>query len=173
MTTLGERQTTREYRDSSMSTQQISNLLWAAYGINRVEDGKRTVPSARNKQEFDIYLVDKNGIFIYLADSNSLVRVDSGDYRQHMGKQEFAGEASLVLVYVADYSRMGNISSDDKDFYSAADCGFISQNVYLFAASEGLGTVVLGYIDRGTMSTILKLNENQKIIFSQPVGFVK
>ncbi|PKP05239.1 MAG: nitroreductase [Bacteroidetes bacterium HGW-Bacteroidetes-6] len=173
MTTLNERQSIRDFKDTAMSLQQISNLLWAAYGINRAEASKRTAPSARNKQEFDLYVVDKNGIYIYQADSNQLWLVAKGDFRQNMGKQDFTGVASLTLVFVADYSRMGNISDQEKDFYSAADCGFISQNVYLFAASEGLATVVLGFIDREKMALILHLSDTQKIIFSQPVGFMK
>ncbi len=171
MKVLDERQSQRDFIDSAMSSQQISDLLWAAYGINRPESGKRTAPSAMNKQEFDIYLADKNGIYVWTADSNNLQLVVAGDYRGKMGKQGFVAKASLVLVFVADYDRMGKMSDEEKDFYSAADCGYISQNVYLYAASAGLSTVVLGYIDREKMKELLKLGENQHVIFSQPVGY--
>lgn len=171
MKALNERASSRDFIDSSLTPKQTSSLLWAAFGINRKESGKRTAPTAMNCQEFDIYLADKNGIYVYQPDSNMLKLVVSGDFRLEMGKQAFVKKASLVLIFVADYSKMKNMSQEDKDFYSAADCGFISQNVYLFSASESLSTVVLGWIDREKMSQRLKLNETQKIIFSQPVGF--
>ena len=97
----------------------------------------------------------------------------TGDYRAAMGKQNFVKEAAGVMVFVADYSKMGKMSDEDKDFYSAADCGYISQNVYLFAASQGLSTVVLGWIDREEMHKLLQLEMHQKIIFSQAIGYPK
>ncbi|MPL98039.1 hypothetical protein SDC9_44237 [bioreactor metagenome] len=171
MDALNERRSGREFADSAMSDQLISNLLWAAYGINRPETGKRTAPSARNMQEFDIYVVMKSGAYLWKSDSNNLELIQSGDLRRDMGKQDFAGEASLVLVFVADYSTMGDMELSKKDMYSAVDCGYISQNVYLFAASENLNTVVLGSIDREHIVSVLGLSESQKVIFTQPVGF--
>lgn len=170
MDALTLRKSHRAFLDSAMSLQQISNLLYAAYGINR-SDGKRTAPSAMNGQEFDVFVVNKEGAWLWMADSNKLLLVVSGDIRAEMGKQHFVGDASLILVYVADYRKMNRLSTEEQDFYSAADCGYISQNVYLFSASENLATVVLGYIDRKKIAALLKLDKQQHVIFTQPVGF--
>lgn len=171
MDALNERISGREFLDSAMSEQQISNLLWAAYGINRSESGKRTAPSARNMQEFDIYLSLKKGIYCWKSDSNQLELIKEGDFRGRIGRQAFVASASLVLIFVADYDRMGEMEDVKKDFYSAADCGYISQNVYLFAASENLSTVVLGSVERDSVGLLLGLKESQKMVFAQPVGF--
>jgi hypothetical protein len=173
METLKSRKTDRDFSDKNLNDQLLADLLWAAYGINRPESGKRTAPSAVDWQETVLYVCLQNGVFTYNAKDNTLDPVLIGDYRSKMGIQTFAGEAAVVLVYVADYAKMGDASREDKDFYSAVDVGYISQNVYLFSASEGLSTVALGYIDREKMSGILKLNKDQKIILSQCVGYPK
>ncbi|HOL67631.1 MAG TPA: nitroreductase family protein, partial [bacterium] len=96
-----------------------------------------------------------------------------GDLRASFGRQPFVKTAPVVLAYVADYSKMGRASQTDKDFYSAVDTGFISQNVYLFCASAGLNTVVLGIVDRNALSQALSLKPEQKVILTQPVGYPK
>lgn len=171
MDALSLRQTQRDFNESSLELQQISDLLWAAYGINRPENGKRTAPSAMNKQEFDVYVILKLGAFLYIPEDLFLLPIAKGDLRKHMGKQDFIANAAVVLVYVADYKRMGKMSDEDKVFYSAVDCGYISQNVYLFCASQGLKTVVLGYIDREQIANYLLLNENQHVILTQAIGY--
>jgi D-serine deaminase-like pyridoxal phosphate-dependent protein len=152
----------------------LSNLLWAACGINRPESGKRTAPTAMNDQEIDIYVCLKSGTYVYDAKNNVLKAICEGDKRSDMGKQNFLGDASVVLAYVVDYSKMSLVlSKADKEFYSATDVGYISQNVYLYSASENLATVVLGWIDRDKISKTLLLNKNQKALLSQCVGFPK
>jgi SagB-type dehydrogenase family enzyme len=173
MEALNERKTGRDYSDKKLSEQMLSDLLWAAFGINRPTEGKRTAPSAVNWQETTLYVCLTTGIYTYNAKENSLDPVISGDNRAKMGIQTFAGEAAVVLVYVADYTKMGDASKEDKDIYSAMDVGYISQNVYLYCASEGLSTVALGYIDKEKMAEVLKLNKDQKIILSQCVGYPK
>ncbi|MDX9932440.1 MAG: SagB/ThcOx family dehydrogenase [Bacteroidales bacterium] len=173
MDVLSERHSGREFLDSAMSDQQISNLLWAAYGVNRSESGKRTAPSARNMQEFDIYVALKKGLYRWNSANNQLEPIKSGDFRGRIGRQTFVASASLVLIFVADYDRMGKMEEASKEFYSAADCGYISQNVYLFAASENLSTVVLGSVERESVAQLLGLKTTQKIVFAQPVGFSK
>jgi SagB-type dehydrogenase family enzyme len=172
MKALNERKSTRSFENKMLSDQQLSNLLWAAFGINRSAEGKRTAPSAMNKQEIDIYVVLEKGIYIYNAEKNFLTPVASGDFRKVMGKQDFVATAPVVLVFVADYDKMSG-EEKDKNFYGAVDTGYISQNVYLFCASENLGTVVLGYIDRDAMAPVLKLKSNQKVVLSQGIGFPK
>lgn len=173
MDALKNRQTQRDFGDKEMSTQQISNLLWAACGINRPENGKRTAPSAVNWQEIDIYISMKEGAYLYHPVDNTLVKIINGDVRADMAKQAFASKAQLCLIFVADYNKMKFAGEDNRDFYSATDTGFISQNVYLYCASEGLATVVLGYINRDKIKEVLKLSKDQKVILSQCVGYPK
>lgn len=150
----------------------FSDLLWAAFGINRPELGKRTAPSAVNWQEIDIYVAMPKGIYLYNAKKDTLEPLVSHDIRPLCNMQPAALTAP-VLLYVADYLKMGRAQTDMKDFYSAADTGFISQNVYLFCASEGLATVVMGAIDRDRLSKEMNLRPEQKVILVQPVGYPK
>ncbi|MCK9612893.1 MAG: SagB/ThcOx family dehydrogenase [Bacteroidales bacterium] len=174
MEALNGRQTARSFSTQKLSMQQLSDLLWAAFGINRPESGKRTAPSAVNWQETTIYVCLEEGIYIYDAKKNELIAQIVGDSRKNMGIQGFTADAAVVLAFVADYSKMGDATpKDKKDFYSAVDVGFISQNVYLYCSSEDMSTVVLGAIDRDKISDVLKLNENQKVILTQCVGFPK
>lgn len=171
MDALNERCSQRDFDEKrEISEQTLSNLLWAANGVNRQESGKRTAPSAVNWQEIDIYVSLKKGTYKYIAVGHSLLRINEEDYRDDMGKQTFTAIAPLNLVFVADYSKM-NGGSNTKEFYAATDCGFVSQNVYLFCASEGLATVVLGYIDRDKIQKALELNKDQHVVLSQTIGY--
>jgi len=170
MQALSQRKTSREFSTKELPDQVLSNMLWAAFGINR-PDGKRTAPSAMNMQETDIYVATAKGLYLYDAKANSLVPVLKEDIRAKTGGQPFVATAPVNLVYVADLSKMGRASDEDKAFYSATDTGFISQNVYLFCASEGLATVVRGYVDRGPLAKAMNLRPDQKIILAQTVGY--
>jgi SagB-type dehydrogenase family enzyme len=170
MQALKERKTNRSIKEGTLTDQQLSNLLWAAFGVNRA-DGKRTAPSAMNDQECEIYVALKKGLYLYNAPKHMLIPLLSEDVRAKMGKQEFTASAAVMLVYVADFDKMGDSSDDDIKFYSTIDVGYISQNVYLYCASENLATVALGWIDKDSMATILKLKPGQKIVLSQCVGF--
>ena len=172
MQALAERQSTREFSTQQLSPQVLSNLLWAAFGVNR-PDGKRTAPSAINMQEIDIYVATAEGVYLYDAKANLLRPVAAGDLRGVTGMQGFVKTAPLNLVYVADAARMGTGSEADKTFYSGLDTGFIAQNVYLFCASEGLVTVVRGMIDRPGLVKALNLRPEQRPIVAQTVGYPK
>jgi SagB-type dehydrogenase family enzyme len=171
MEVLSDRKSTREFSKKEIPLQVLSDILWAAWGVNRPESGKRTAPSAVNWQEIDIYVASAKGLYVYDAFDHSLKQVLSEDIRGVTGMQDFVKDAPVNLIFVADYSRMGNRPQKDKDFYSAADAGFISQNVYLFCASEGLGTVVRGAVDRDKLAKKMKLLSEQKIILAQSVGY--
>jgi SagB-type dehydrogenase family enzyme len=173
MEALENRQSGREYSEKMLPQQVMSNLLWAAFGINRPEEGKRTAPSAMNRQEIDIYVALKEGLFLYDAEKHVLKPVLSDDIRALTGKQDFVSVAPVNLVYVADYSRMGDASDEVKVMYSAANAGFISENVYLFCASEGLVTVVRGYVDKEELGKAMKLVPEQHVVFAQTVGYPK
>jgi SagB-type dehydrogenase family enzyme len=173
MQALKLRQSTRSFDVKKIPVQELSNLLWAAYGFNRPEAGRRTVPSAMNWQEYTIYVVLEEGIYVYDAKSNCLSQYASGDFRSQCGAQDFVKTAPLNLLYVADFSKAGKASEDDKKLYIPADCGFIAQNVYLYCASQGLGVVVRGMVDRTKLAETLKLKPEQKVILSQTVGYSK
>jgi len=172
MQALNERKSSREFSADKLSPQVLSNLLWAAFGVNRA-DGRRTAPSASNRQVIDIYAVTADGVYLYNAKANRLEAVLSEDLRAATGTQPYVADAALDLVYVADYSKMSNGSDAEKNFLAAADTGFIGQNVYLFCASEGLATVVRASVNREALAKALKLRPEQKITLSQTVGYPK
>jgi SagB-type dehydrogenase family enzyme len=171
MQVLKERKTSREFGSEKLSPQILSNLLWAAFGINRPE-GKRTAPSAMNWQEIDIYVATADGLFVYDAKANRLEPVLAQDIRAATGTQSFVASAPLNLVYVADLAKTSG-STSDTELYTSADAGFIAQNVYLFCASEGLATVVRGSVDRAALAKVMKLRPEQKIVLAQTVGYPK
>jgi nitroreductase len=169
MQVLKDRKTTRDFAPDKLPQQLLSNLLWAAFGVNR-PDGRRTAPSAMNWQEISVYVAMSDGLFLYDANDNRLQPVLAQDVRSATGTQSFVATAPLNLVYVADLSKAG--SGPDTEMFVAADAGFISQNVYLFCASENLATVVRGSIDRAALAKTMRLHPQQKIILAQSVGYL-
>ena len=173
MEVLRDRKSSRAFSSQELTPQVLSNLLWAAFGVNRPESGKRTAPSAVDWQEIDIYVAKADGLYLFDAKEHALKLVMAEDIRALTGTQPFVREAPVNLVFVADFSKMGRAKEADKAFYSAADTGFISQNVYLYCASEGLATVVRGLVDREALAKKMGLQPDQKIILAQTVGFPK
>jgi SagB-type dehydrogenase family enzyme len=173
MQSLQARKSSRDFSTKKLPVEVISNLLWAAYGINRPESGRRTAPSAVNWQEVDVYVAMADGLYLYNAKEHVLKPVIKQDIRELTGKQTFVKDAPVNLIYVADYSRMGGGNAEERNSYSAADTAFIAQNVYLYCASEGLATVVRGSIDRDALAKAMQLRDNQKIVLSQTVGYPK
>lgn len=170
MQALKERKSSRSFSSEPIPPQVMSDLLWAAFGVNR-EDGRRTAPSAMNWQEIDIYLATESGLFLYNPRSHAITRLSRHDMREKTGTQSFVREAPVNLVYVADLSKVRRASGEDRDLWIGADCGFIAQNVYLFCASQGLRCVVRGSIDKEVLSKAMHLRRDQKIILSQTVGY--
>jgi SagB-type dehydrogenase family enzyme len=154
-----------------LSDQLISNLLWSANGVNR-EDGKRTAPSASNCQEIDIYLFTKTAIYFYDAVNNTLILKKEGDFRTQAGRNDFFANAPIALAFVGNFDKMAKYDAEAQAFYSATDVGFVSQNVYLFCASENLSTVVCGNIDREAIKTLLEIT-NGKVLLTHPVGYAE
>lgn len=173
MQALKMRQSSREFSADTIPLPVLSNLLWAACGVNRAESGKRTAPSAMNRQEIDVYAATAQGLFRYDSKTHSLQQLLTEDIRAKTGEQPFVKDAQVNLIYVADYAKMSRGSDEDKTLYSAADAGFISQNVYLFCASEGLATVVRGSVDRVELGKAMNLSADQKIILAQSIGYPK
>ena len=171
---LKDRKTTREYSTKNLPEQTISNLLWAAWGINRPDSGKRTAPSAVNWQETDLYVSTPQGTYLYDPKGNALIPVLPGDNRALTYTQvERFKDAPFDLVYVADFQKMGDRKDEEKMMLASMDTGFIAQNVYLYCASESLPTGFRAAIDREKLSHALKLRPTQKVMAAQSVGFPK
>jgi nitroreductase len=171
MQALALRATSRVFAPDPIPAQTLSNLLWAAWGINRPADGKRTAPSARNRQEIDLLVVRADGTFLYDAAANLLRPAAAGDHRALTGAQSFVRDAPLTLLMVADTSRLKGAEKDPEQRQMIwADAGFISQTIYLFCASEGLATGVRAYVDRPALAKALGLKGHQLILLAQSVG---
>ncbi len=172
MEALAKRSTSRAFDTRELSQQQLSDLLWAAFGINR-PDGKRTAPSAMNFQETDIYVLLRQGAYRYEPKGHHLEPVVAEDIRRLGGSQEFVRDAPVTLVFVADLARMGDTPRSEKTTWAAIAVGCISQNVYLHCASEGLVTGVRAFIDRDALGARLGLRPDQVILAAQSVGYPK
>lgn len=164
------RRSTREYSDEPIPPQTLSDLLWAAFGINR-PSGDRTAPYWRHVMVMDIYLAMADGVWIYEPKEHTLLPHLQGDIRAQTGLQDFVATAPLNLVYVAHGERMTDISPEERRLYASVDAGFIGQNVYLFCASEGLATVFRGAVDYRKLARALKLPNQQFVTFAQTVGY--
>lgn len=171
MEALNKRQTSRDFSAKKLPGQVISDLLWAAWGYNRTDEKKRTAPSSMNKQEIDVYAVMESGVYLYNAEKNQLEQVHNKDIRAKTGKQDFVATAPLTLVFVADYSRMSPGDDQQKEVTSNTDAAFISQNVYLFCASESLATGVRAYVDKEELHSAMNLKPEQHVTLAQSVGF--
>lgn len=163
MDALNKRCSTREFSATEIDKQTLSNLLWSAWGYNR--ENKRTAPSSRNLQELELYIVRKSGVYIYDAKKNTLKQISNLDVRQQTGKQSFVSTAPINIVFVADTTKGTPVE------HTFANCGYISQNIYLFCASEGLNTVVKAYFDKAELKRVLYLKDSQKPILTQTIGY--
>jgi nitroreductase len=170
MEALSRRSTTRAFDSRDLSHQQISSLLWASFGVNR-PDGKRTAPSANDKRATDIYVLLKQGAYVYDATSNKLAQVFKEDIRTLGGTQAYATNAPVILIFVADLSKMSSASDEEKKNLANINVGYISQNGYLFCASEGLATGARASVDRKALGAKLNLRPEQMIILAQSVGY--
>ena len=172
MLALAGRHSSREFAATELPPALLASLLWAANGINR-DDGGRTAPSAMNAQEIDIYIALPTGAYLYDAVTNVLRLVAGSDVRRVTGYQDFVDDAPLDLVYVADHSRMKLVPVNMRTSYANVAAGAITQNVYLFAAANGLSTVIRAWIDREAIANALGLSHDQEVLLSQTVGFPK
>jgi SagB-type dehydrogenase family enzyme len=171
MQALSARRTARDFADRDLSMQTLSSLLWAANGINRPADGRRTAPTARNVQDTDVYVMMPSGVYLYDAKADLLRLVNPGDHRAVAGKQSFACQARLTLFFVHDSARGMKADAADVMRYAGIHAGAIMQNVYLFCAKEGLATVARAYIDYEACAGALKLGPTQRVILAQTVGY--
>jgi nitroreductase len=168
MQALQQRASQREFAPDPLSPQVLSNLLWAAWGVNRPDSGRRTAPSAMNRQEMDVYVALAGGVFLYEAKDNRLTAVIPADIRALTGTQSYVATAPANLIYV---SRASGGSPEDQAMNGGIQAGLISENVYLFCSSEGLATVVRGSIDRDALAKAMQLPAGRRIILAQTVGY--
>lgn len=164
------RRSTRAYASHPLSAQTLSDLLWAAFGINR-PSGDRTAPYWRHVMVIDVYVAMADGVWLYEPKDHTLLPHLDVDIRAQTGMQDFVASAPLNLVYVAHGERMTDISPEERRLYASVDTGFIGQNVYLFCASEGLATVFRGAVDTQKLAATLELSEQQFVCFAQTVGY--
>lgn len=176
---LRQRRSVRDFDKSRMLPEKmLSNLLWAASGVNRPEDGRRTNPTALNKQEIDIYVFDASGVSRYNCADHSLTKVADGDHRSLVAgtkafSQDFVPDAPVSLVLVADLDKFDGGMSDRTMMMGMADAGIVSQNINLFCAANGLATVPRATMDADGIRTLLGLGAAQIPALNNPVGYEK
>lgn len=170
MQALSRRQSSRAFDAAALPDQTLSDLLWAAAGINRPEHGGRTAPSAMNGQEVDVYLALPEGLYLYDPQAHALQRMLAADVRRVTGYQDFVDAAPLDLVYVADHARMKLVPAAHREAYASTAVGAMAQNVYLYCASAGLSTVIRAWFDRQALATAMGLGTDQQVMLAQTVG---
>lgn len=174
MKALSDRHSTREYAAKSLSLSDLSDLLWAANGVNRKDSGKRTAPSALNKQDVDVYVVLPDGSYLYDAKNHQLNLVSEGDHRGAVaGGQSFVKSAPVSLVLVSDIARFGDAKNARNQLMGAMDAGIVSQNISLFCSSANLATVPRASMDMDQLKKVLKLKDSQIPMMNHPIGYFK
>ncbi len=168
---LAQRQSQREFRSDPLPADILSDLLWAAAGVNRPALGGRTVPSAMNAQEVQLYAAMPQGLFHYEPTTHELQLTVASDVRRVTGHQDFVDNAALDLVYVADHARMSLVPAAQREAYAFAAAGAMAQNVYLYCASAGLATVVRAWFDRSALTQAMGLGTDQQLLLAQTVGY--
>lgn len=201
MKALSLRQSTKDadkWSEKDLSLQDLSNLLWAANGVNR-DDGKRTAPSAQNAQDVDIFVFNKEGVYLYNAADHALDLVAEGDHRSEIGMMPGGGgprpagregespagargpgpgarpsiDYPVKFLLVSENSRFGGGTAELKYEWGCLDAGMVAQNIMLFCSGNGLLSHPKAAIDKDKMKSLLKLTETQKVVLELPVGYPK
>ena len=171
---LSVRTSVREWNGKPLELKDLSDLLWAANGINRQEKGMRTAPSYRDVQDISLYVVMKDGAYLYNPKENILSPVASGDFMAAAaGAQKSVENAAIVIILVSDLSKIQVKDKCEKIKWAAIDAGIVSENINIFCAATGLATVPRATMDAEKLRTILKLKETQELIMNNPVGYGK
>lgn len=174
MEAFANRHSTREYAAKALTLNDLSHLLWAANGINRPEEGKRTAPSAMNKQDVDVYVVLPEATYLYDAKAHQLNLVVEGDHRGAVaGGQAFVKSAPVSLLLVSDLSRLGDAKNTHTQLMGAVDAGIVSQNISIFCSAAKLATVPRASMDTAKLKSVLKLTDTQLPLMNHPVGYHK
>jgi hypothetical protein len=170
MQALRGRRSQREFAPQPLARPVLSDLLWAAAGVNRARLGGRTAPSALNAQEVSLYVALPEGLYLYEPAAHVLRRAAASDVRRVTGYQDFVDTAPLDLIYVADHARMALVPADRREAYAFAAAGAMAQNVYLFCASAGLATVIRAWFDARALTQAMQLPPEQHLLLAQTVG---
>ena len=177
MKALSNRRTKRKWKDEKLSLQEISNILWCACGETRAatkrSKNRRTMPSSCNSQIVRIYAATESGVYKYNEAEHKLERITDDDLRGNIGTQKMMKSAPFGLIYVGDFNtKTGIIKSEygEKMFVAGTEAGMMGQNVYLYAASAGLNTVLLALVDRDYLMKVLNFDESKVIVYTQIVG---
>ena len=174
MEAFANRHSTREYAAKPLTLTDLSDLLWAANGRNRPEEGKRTAPSAMNKQDVDVYVVLPEGTYLYDAKAHQLNLVAEGDHRGAVaGGQAFVKSAPVSLLLVSDLSRLGDAKNTHTQLMGAVDAGIVSQNISIFGSAAKLATVPRASMDTAKLKSVVKLTDTQLPLMNHPVGYHK
>lgn len=171
MTCLNLRSSSREFSTREIPLQELSNILWAANGINRKKDGKHTAPTAMNQQNMEVYVMLPDGIYFYNDLSNTLDLIQVGNHMKSAGMQDFVARSMLNIIIVSDMNKLGDGAAEKKLIYAGVHAGAIMQNIYLYCASADLHTVVRASFDQKVLADLLKLPENKQIILAQTLGY--
>ena len=173
MDALQQRASVREYSDKAIDDATLSQVLWAACGINRPDSKRITAPSAINAQDIQVYVVRQDGAYLYLPESHSLRKVSDKDLRKDVaGFQEFAATAPVSLVLVSDRAKFGN-HNRGADKLSAMDSGYVSENICLICTALGLATVPRASMNDEVLRTELGLTQQQITLLNHPIGWRK
>ena len=174
MKALSLRASANNFDTTRIKIQDLSDLLWAANGMNRPDVGKRTAPSAINAQDIDVYVSMESGIYLYDAKKHVLDLMINGDYRKLIaGRQENAAKAPLICLLVSDIYRFKFGADSIKLVWAAEDAGIVSQNISLFCASAGLVTRPRATMDLVKLREVLKLNKSQYLMLNHPIAIKK
>lgn len=173
MKALSERASARVFDSTPLSIQDLSDLLWAANGVNRVESGKRTAPSAINAQDIDIYVFDSKGVYLYNAQKHILEGVVNGDYRKIISNQDKDPYPALILLLVSDISRFTRADDSLKTEWAAMDAGIVSQNIMLFCSSAGMESRPRAFMKKSEINELLQLGTTKLPMLNIPVSYKK
>ncbi|MCM1377019.1 MAG: SagB/ThcOx family dehydrogenase [Clostridium sp.] len=173
---LKDRRSVREFDPTlPLSLQQISNILWAACGMNRPEEGKFTNPTAMNTQEISVYVFDNEAAYLYIPQTNVLRKVAPGDHRDLIAgtaafNQDFVKDAPISILIVADYGKF-EMPDDRSKQMALIDGGIVCENINLYCIANGLATVPRATMDVAALTKLLKLTEKQLPILNNPIGY--
>jgi len=172
MTAFSNRASATSWNGENLKLQDLSDLLWAADGINRPESKKRTAPSAMNLQDIDIYVFLPDGVYLYNAAASTLEPVITGDQRiVAAGRQADMAKAPAILVLISDISKFSGGDESNKLLMAAMDAGIVSQNISIFCAGAGLITRPRATMDQAKLKEILKLKDSQRPLLNNPVSY--
>ncbi len=171
MKALDDRRSTNEYSDKMLSNADLSDLLWAANGINRADEGKRTAASAMNRQDVMVYTFTAEGVHLYDAEKHELTPVAQGDHRKLFGER---GMSPVIILLVSDVAKFGDVGTPElRKEFGAIDVGLVSQNIALFCSGNNIGTKPRASMDRDAIKSLLELTDLQFPMLNHSVGYFK